>query len=173
MGATNFHTTAFGKDAREAYAAAVQDALHWHGHGGYTGTIAEKSGFALVKLPPRVTSEKFLRWLDLTVHSMYVDYDRERLAQLEGSRAPRGQAEIRKQQKADLRKRIKQAEREVAAIPPQHLPLVQEAAEIWDDKWGPALALELTGAEATKAKANNGHKGTHAKVFVFCGMASC
>lgn len=45
MGATTFETIAFGRTAGEAFDAAVKDALYWHGHGGYTGTIAEKDGF--------------------------------------------------------------------------------------------------------------------------------
>ena len=58
MGATNFHTYAAGKTMEEAFNRAVADACYWHGHGGYTGTIAEKYNFVAVKLPPRWTSHK-------------------------------------------------------------------------------------------------------------------
>lgn len=45
MGGTTFETTAHGATAQEAYDAA-KDSAYWEsGHGGYTGTIAEKSGF--------------------------------------------------------------------------------------------------------------------------------
>lgn len=45
MGATTFETTALGRTPGAAFDAAVKDALYWNGHGGYTGTIAEKDGF--------------------------------------------------------------------------------------------------------------------------------
>jgi len=51
MGATSFFTTATGKTVREAYKSAVDDAYYWNGHGGYTGTIAEKSGFIEFSVP--------------------------------------------------------------------------------------------------------------------------
>ncbi len=37
--------TEFITTAKEAFAWARQDAEYWHGHGGYTGTIAEKPSF--------------------------------------------------------------------------------------------------------------------------------
>lgn len=48
MGATTFITTGTGKTAYEAFRGARQLALYDHGHGGYTGTIAEKHGFLKV-----------------------------------------------------------------------------------------------------------------------------
>ena len=45
MGAAQFECHSEGETVSEAYSAAVEDALHWHGHAGYTGTIAEKDGF--------------------------------------------------------------------------------------------------------------------------------
>lgn len=51
MGADPFFTVAFGKDAREAFLAAREYALWESGHGGYTGTIAEKPGFVLFARP--------------------------------------------------------------------------------------------------------------------------
>jgi hypothetical protein len=63
MGADSFTETTCGKDAASAFADAVREARHWNGHGGYTGTIAEKSGFRVVALPPRVSAQKFLAWI--------------------------------------------------------------------------------------------------------------
>lgn len=48
MGATTFETLARGKDAREAFTSACQAARHEYGHGGYTGTIAEKHSYVMV-----------------------------------------------------------------------------------------------------------------------------
>ena len=51
MGADEFFTTARGNSAKEAFASAVEDARYEHGHGGYTGTIAEKNGFTIIEVP--------------------------------------------------------------------------------------------------------------------------
>lgn len=51
MGACTFWVEAEGKTAREAFDAAVKEARYNHGHGGYSGTIAEKSGFTTISVP--------------------------------------------------------------------------------------------------------------------------
>jgi hypothetical protein len=48
MGACDFMTSAKGKDAKEAFRNAVDEARYEHGHGGYTGTIAEKDSFKMI-----------------------------------------------------------------------------------------------------------------------------
>ena len=50
MGADVFMTTAKGSDARNAFISAVREAQYECGHGGYTGTIAEKSDFSVIPL---------------------------------------------------------------------------------------------------------------------------
>jgi len=45
MGAVNFEVIAYTENAREAFRNAVERARWEYGHGGYTGTIAEKDGF--------------------------------------------------------------------------------------------------------------------------------
>ena len=50
MGANVFMITATGVSARDAFYNARQDALHYSGHGGYTGTIAEKHNFNVITL---------------------------------------------------------------------------------------------------------------------------
>ena len=51
MGATTFATFAEGKTANEAFAQAREDAFYYHGHAGYTGTIAEKTTFVMIPVP--------------------------------------------------------------------------------------------------------------------------
>lgn len=51
MGARQFMTTAEGATAKEAFAAAREEAWYDHGHAGYTGTIAEKDGFVTLDVP--------------------------------------------------------------------------------------------------------------------------
>ncbi len=51
MGASDFFTKSFGKTPQEAFRNAQEDASHEYGHGGYTGSIAEKNSFIMISLP--------------------------------------------------------------------------------------------------------------------------
>ena len=51
MGATNYTTVARGKNAKEAFESAVANAQWEYGHGGYSGTIAEKRDFVEFQRP--------------------------------------------------------------------------------------------------------------------------
>jgi hypothetical protein len=51
MGACTFSTVAKGKTAKEAFRAAIEQAQYDHGHGGYSGTIAEKRSFVVLTVP--------------------------------------------------------------------------------------------------------------------------
>ena len=48
MGACDFECKTSAKSAKEAFRSLVEDALYESGHGGYSGTIAEKSSFRMV-----------------------------------------------------------------------------------------------------------------------------
>lgn len=54
MGACDFITRAKGENADKAFGRARDNAAWEHGHGGYTGTIAEKHGFREVEVPAGV-----------------------------------------------------------------------------------------------------------------------
>jgi len=45
MGACDFFEEGIGSSASNAFSEAVDNARHEYGHGGYTGTIAEKSSY--------------------------------------------------------------------------------------------------------------------------------
>lgn len=51
MGACDFRVVAKGKTAAEAFETATSEARHEHGHGGYSGTIAEKWSFRMIDVP--------------------------------------------------------------------------------------------------------------------------
>lgn len=59
MGANSFLKIGEGSDAREVFDRLVSDAQYEYGHGGYTGTIAEKGGygFTIVQRNPVTESE--------------------------------------------------------------------------------------------------------------------
>jgi hypothetical protein len=65
MGGQTFETIAGGKDPKEAFARAREQAAWDHGHSGYTGTIAEKDDFVLIDVPagedPITFAEKIVR----------------------------------------------------------------------------------------------------------------
>jgi len=51
MGGTTFMIEASGETASKAFASAVDNARYECGHGGYTGTIAEKDTFVFINCP--------------------------------------------------------------------------------------------------------------------------
>ena len=59
MGADVFMITATGVSARDAFTNARQEALHYSGHGGYTGTIAEKDSFNVITLKEGLEPHKY------------------------------------------------------------------------------------------------------------------
>jgi hypothetical protein len=63
MGAETFFTKATGTNAKGAFNAARVAALYDHGHSGYTGSLAEKHNFVMIKMPimPLDASEKDAR----------------------------------------------------------------------------------------------------------------
>lgn len=143
MGAQQFVVTATGRDAREAFRRVTDEARYMNGHGGYTGTIAEKDTFVMISLPTRTDPWKFAEMaFDAAYAAQAVNYDR------------------------------KGARRVLSRIPARLRPVAARAGEAIEDKWGPAGCVEVTGSAATKAKAAYGLKGTRQKVFVFFGWAS-
>lgn len=52
MGATTFTHKAEGANPKEAFTDAVESARYWNGHGGFTGTIAEKESYVLIQSEP-------------------------------------------------------------------------------------------------------------------------
>jgi len=61
MGACDFMITCKAATAKAAFDEAREDARHEHGHGGYTGTIAEKSSFRMISTPAGVTPREHAR----------------------------------------------------------------------------------------------------------------
>lgn len=51
MGAMQFEHWAEGKDAKDAFNKAIEEAYYDWGHSGYTGTIAEKDSFIMIEVP--------------------------------------------------------------------------------------------------------------------------
>jgi hypothetical protein len=114
MGATNFATAADGATVSEAFQTARTEAQYEYGHGGYTGTIAEKGSYRVFQLPAGLEARE--------AAMMLVNYGWDEFTD------------------ANIR-----------AV----WPSIAEAARTFDDKWGPAVALQAGPTS-----------------WVFCGMAS-
>ena len=63
MGACTFYTQASGQTASKAFSSAVDSALWYSGHGGYTGTIAEKDEFVQITVPQGKDPERYAQTL--------------------------------------------------------------------------------------------------------------
>ena len=59
MGATTFYELSRANTAEEAFSLAKKDAQYIHGHGGYTGTIAEKSTYSMASKLPLAKAEAY------------------------------------------------------------------------------------------------------------------
>jgi predicted RNase H-like HicB family nuclease len=91
MGACDFYSMARGKTPQEAFQNAREEAQHQRGHGGYTGTVAEKRLFTLVG-----TAKTSKEALDMA--SEMLDKDDERVSDKWG---PAGCVEIQEGGKTD------------------------------------------------------------------------
>jgi len=63
MGAQEFYCRAKGRTATEAFQAARDQAYYDYGHRGYTGSLAEKSTFAEIKVPDGKSPLEYAREL--------------------------------------------------------------------------------------------------------------
>lgn len=119
MGAVTFHnvTMAGRRTAAEAFAVCRNEALYEHGHGGYSGTIAEKSGFVEFALPLGWTPDRLFRTL------------LDAMDWLEGD-----------DQTADVPDDVAELSSIVG-----HDEL-ERMARTYDDKWGPAVCVRTETA---------------------------
>lgn len=63
MGANTFMVAVCGENAKDAFNEACDSARYEYGHGGYTGTIAEKTNYVSISLPHGMDAESYARKL--------------------------------------------------------------------------------------------------------------
>jgi hypothetical protein len=156
MGATEFAIDNVGKTIAEAYEKQVTSDRYNFGHAGYTGTLAEKDGFVLIDRPPRITAGRMMDTItDATQWLFWLDTD-----------------EKYRHAYAKPKARCRQAWQRLQQWQTQQVGWgdARRICEIYDDKWGPALAVEQSPAEK-KERWKGLPRGT--KTFLFFGMASC
>jgi hypothetical protein len=192
MGAESFANYGTGATVQEAFGAVTQQARYEYGHGGYTGTIAEKRSFHL--LDPRDAKGKPLPFSKvrraMQLSDEMVEGGSERLEWdppfeilSEGHRymgrkslkLERGVMYVRTRRDLKPAKngvpRQKLTYRKLTKAELALVPLARQIERMADDKWGPALAVQVTGADAKPVRERYGWK-PRAKVFYFWGSAS-
>jgi hypothetical protein len=88
VGATNYVTISKGQNAKDAFSSAYDQAKWEHGHGGYTGTIAEKGSFVEFPRPKGVrlnTIKKVvygMTWEDKSITKLEKEYPKFPIRQM-------------------------------------------------------------------------------------------
>jgi len=158
MGACEFSEIAFGKTAQEAFDTVVRQAEWEHGHGGYTGTIAEKGADGFVEMNKTANGKPYTqadvdRMLKIAHDKMFgfVKYNG-------------GCGNDAKEDKA--------AKRRYNSLSPAERDWVNKAEKLIGDKWGACLCFTMQGLAAAGWRAKNNCKGKRGNVYVFIGTAS-
>ena len=149
MGADTFVVVAYGRTADEAFGEAVRSAQYESGHGGYTGTIAEKHDFVVIPGNGREAIELAKRRIEQSKRRLKEARAKKDRWEVEDARAELVRL---REFKKTLRIRMKAGDLAHALIELQD-PRI-------DDKWGPAGCVDLTPRLKRK------------KRFLFFGWAS-
>jgi hypothetical protein len=158
MGACEFAIDNIGKTVAEAFDQPVESARFNYGHAGYTGTMAEKDGFVLIDRPPRITADRLMATIiDATQWAFWLDT-----------------AEKYRHVYTKPEKRCEKAWDRLCKWFPhgEYYGPTRSAESLckhYDDKWGPAIAVEQSPAEK-KERWKNIPRGS--KTFLFFGLAS-
>jgi hypothetical protein len=129
MGASEYMNIGKGRTAQEAFDRLVTSAQWEHGHGGYSGTIAEKQSFVEFARPKGMRRDKVIT----AVHA------------LGGHALPDAmRPSVNFGRSADYQQAIAEVYDGNGGYP--SLPIRQMFA-VYDDKWGPALAIQLREGE--------------------------
>jgi hypothetical protein len=160
MGAETFEERGEGKSAQEVFDKLVEEAAYDHGHGGYTGTIAEKSEFVVISAPNE-SVRKELHAKAVEKANKSVLYQKAQVAYWETKVASGKHTyanEALQGQKATLAK-AEAALAELLTTDPTRNPdimeeyaryLINEGDDRVDDKWGPAGCICVKEPTATE-----------------------
>jgi hypothetical protein len=126
MGAEQFFQVESGKNAREAFNRAVEQACWEHGHGGYSGTLAEKHSFVEIRVPKEMDPALFANMVEAYWPG-----------QAKSSWCPEGEPESCG---GSYNQKLNQAFTELSDTDKN---AVREAYQAVQDKWGPAGCVDL------------------------------
>lgn len=167
MGGCTFYNEVEGKTAKAAFTRAVEDAQYESGHGGYTGTIAEKHSFVMIDAEAEAARvEKGLREklsrFTLAEQKKLVRRYEELRAKREKSFASLTEAENEEffmlpsqvpdaaqlaERKARVREEIKTVRKVRARAIVIARFLIDARDSRVDEKWGPAGCIKLPGGK--------------------------
>ncbi len=122
MGADEFYAYGYGESARDAFRNAVANGRDQYGHRGYTGSIAEKSDYRVVKLPDGITADVWISTINDAVLFAGGDTEEKRRARVA--------AHLGQHDSDELYDQAVRLERQVL------------------DKWGPAGAIRLDNGDS-------------------------
>jgi len=178
MGANDFMNMVSARSAEEAFHLARENAQYEHGHGGYTGTIAEKSDFVMIEdtwKDLKIRYSKMIKGLSDIIKwvssSPAKQLTREQVVDaLRAINLPYWIRDGKTFILEDLRKTIKNLRAERDSCKPS-LPLETLAHRLLytfndsrvRDKWGPAGCIDMDPKLTGKRKE---------KRFLFFGLAS-
>lgn len=74
MGAEVFYNRTKGTSAKESFKREHENACYEHGHGGYSGTLAEKSGHTMSNKPTEIDADE---WIEMVEDFDVDDRDQE------------------------------------------------------------------------------------------------
>ncbi len=159
MGACDFSIDNFGPNLGAAYHKQVNSDQYNFGHAGYTGTLAEKDGVILIDRPPRITAGRLVDTIvDARQWMFWLDTD-EKYQHLYAKPKARCRGAWDRLNNWYPPRGFKQGVMDA-----------RDLCKIYDDKWGPALAVEQSPAEKQK-RWSDLPRGS--KTFLFFGLASC
>jgi len=150
MGATNFETVSFGRTVAEAYRRARDEARAENGsQDGYSGDIQTTRGYREFRVPDGTDLRKLARDVDrmTSVNEILGDpgyYDEADVAEARDWKA---------------------------GLPGQYRWRVGQIADVAGDKYGDAVAVQLTGARADEFRARR-ELAADVRVWVFFGTAA-
>ena len=160
MGADTFYQTGEGKGALDAFNRAHDDAAYEYGHGGYTGTLAEKGDFidftqrATTLGASPATRRKLAEW----AYSSHFAYEED------GKKRIKGYVRIPVRATNTMFGVSGPAEMLVPVkVPQRYRQLVADMSAQTDDKWGPAGCIEVGREKGMK----RGYRR-----YIFFGWAS-
>jgi hypothetical protein len=150
MGATNFYCEANGATISDAFRQAVENAYWEHGHGGYTGSVAEKMGFTEFRIPleclPELPDNRGWSVAMRVDGAMCFLCECSNDADIDEALSEDIQSEWSKQAQADARAlREAMGRKEFARM-----------MDVWYEKWGNAVGFRIDEG-----------------MYAFCGTASC
>ncbi len=176
MGGSYDDTKVLGRTPEQAFDTAHRDSQWENGHGGYSGTLAEKDGATFIGvLPARITPERFVQltrqWWAYEHDGFWTEAVYETVEETFVSWTDN-------KEHTTTRKNFVRMAKHRSDPRPKHLQTreftskLQQWENVSNDKWGPAAIVQLNTADSRKYKAINNAKGKRVNAYYIGGTCS-